>query len=284
MQRRRERESVRLTAIHLYNLTPKTNCGECGFPACLAFASQVIAGVGDLAACPYLKTDKLELFGEQLAQQQEVGIGVKREGFEKALEYLRGEIKKWDFETIAPSLGASLAAAEVSPAMELAYFREKVVVTHEDVMKLSGEDLDPWEKIFIYNYVIGGAVTPSGEWIGMESLPNSVSKVKSLKAHCEDRLAQAFAGRVEMWAPAAAGLGDELSTDSNADFAAEFRIFPMLAVRILWWDAEPSEGFDAHTKFLFDSRVLQTLDLESLLFACEQLTDRLMEAALMAQR
>jgi hypothetical protein len=49
-------------------------------------------------------------------------------------------------------------------------------------------------------------------------------------------------------------------------------------VRVLSWDEDPSEGFQARTKFLFDSRVLQVVDLESLIFACEQLSDRLLHA------
>jgi len=111
----------------------------------------------------------------------------------------------------------------------------------------------------------------------MEHLPHSVSKVKSLKTHCEDPLAQAFAGRLSLLSSAVAGLGHPLSDDA-VDYGAEFPILPKLAVRILWWDEDPGEGCQARTKFLFDSRVLQVVDLESLIFACEQLTKRLMHS------
>jgi CO dehydrogenase/acetyl-CoA synthase gamma subunit (corrinoid Fe-S protein) len=36
----------RLTPLHLYKLTPRTSCGECGFPTCLAFSTQVFVGRG----------------------------------------------------------------------------------------------------------------------------------------------------------------------------------------------------------------------------------------------
>jgi hypothetical protein len=68
---------------------------------------------------------------------------------------------------------------------------------------------------------------------------------------------------------------DHSLVDEKVDFAAQFPILPRLLVRVLWWDADPAEGFQAQTKFLFDSRVLQVIDLESLIFSCEQLTDRL---------
>jgi hypothetical protein len=51
---------------------------------------------------------------------------------------------------------------------------------------------------------------------------------------------------------------------------------PRLVVRVLWWDEDVEEGFPARAKYLFDTRVLQVVDLESLIFACEQLTDRLL--------
>jgi hypothetical protein len=275
----RERLSKRLTPIHLYKLTPKTNCGVCGFAACLAFATQVIVGQADLDLCPYLDPAALQPFREQLAEQQSAGIGVKREGFEKALLFLREEIKKWDLAKIAASLGAIYSEASGRPTLEFPYFGEPVLVDHEDIVRLAAGELNPWEKIFIFNYVIGGAGEPSGRWVGMESLPNSVSKIKSLKAHCQDKLAEAFSGRIGDLAKAIVPWGHRLElTTENADFAAAFPILPKLTVRIFWWDEDPGEGFPAQVKFLFDANVLQVLDLESLLFACEQVTDRLLDA------
>jgi hypothetical protein len=75
-----------------------------------------------------------------------------------------------------------------------------------------------------------------------------------------------------------AGIGKKVSLSSEkVDFAAEFQVLPKLAIRILWWDGDEQEGFQAETKFLFDSKVLGVLDLESLLFTCEQITERLLK-------
>jgi hypothetical protein len=274
----RNKLNNRLTPVHLYRLTPKTNCGECGHPACLAFATQAVVGQCDIDDCPYLNKEAMGPFREQLAEQHRLGIGVKRESYEKALHFLRSEVQKWNFFSIAESLGAKLLEINGRQELSLIYFGRDVIVTWDDVAGASGEELNPWEKILLYNYVIGGATEPSGVWVGMESLPNSVSKIKSLKAHCEDRLAQAFAGRVRTLPALIGGLGRELSlVDEKVDFAAEIQVLPKLSIRVLWWEEDASEGFAAKTKFVFDSRVLQTLDLESLIFACEQLTDRLLD-------
>ena len=41
-----------LTGIEIFKLLPKSNCGKCGVPTCLAFAMQLAAGKADLNACP----------------------------------------------------------------------------------------------------------------------------------------------------------------------------------------------------------------------------------------
>lgn len=275
----REKLDNRLTPIHLYKLTPKTNCGNCGFASCLAFSTQVIVGQADIGACLYLEEKELETLKAKLADQLQAGIGLKREGFEKALQFLSGEILKWDFKNIAESLGAEYLETNGKASLRLIYFGRQVLLTAEDISALdSDETLNPYEKILIYNYVIGGAVEPAGVWVGMESLPNSVSKIKSLRAHCQEPLAQKSAGSMQLLPSVIESIGKEISlTDENTDFAAEFQILPKLAIRILWWDEDEGEGFKATTKFLFDSRVLKVLDLESLLFTCEQITDRLLE-------
>ena len=41
-----------LTALEIYKLLPKTNCRECGFSTCLAFAMQIAAGKAGIDQCP----------------------------------------------------------------------------------------------------------------------------------------------------------------------------------------------------------------------------------------
>ncbi|HEX9896404.1 MAG TPA: acetyl-CoA decarbonylase/synthase complex subunit gamma [Dehalococcoidales bacterium] len=41
-----------LSGIQIFKLLPKTNCGKCGIPTCLAFAMNLAAGKAELSACP----------------------------------------------------------------------------------------------------------------------------------------------------------------------------------------------------------------------------------------
>jgi acetyl-CoA decarbonylase/synthase complex subunit gamma len=52
-----------LTGIQIFKLLPKTNCGECGVPTCMAFAMKLAAKNADLAACPYASEEAKKTVG-----------------------------------------------------------------------------------------------------------------------------------------------------------------------------------------------------------------------------
>jgi acetyl-CoA decarbonylase/synthase complex subunit gamma len=56
-----------LTGIQIFKLLPKTNCGECGVPTCLAFAMNLAAGKAELASCPYVSEEAKEQLSEAAA-------------------------------------------------------------------------------------------------------------------------------------------------------------------------------------------------------------------------
>ena len=56
-----------LTGIQIFKLLPKTNCGECGVPTCLAFAMNLAAGKAELDKCPYVSDDAKEKLSTESA-------------------------------------------------------------------------------------------------------------------------------------------------------------------------------------------------------------------------
>ncbi len=49
-----------LSGLQIYKLLPKTNCKDCGFPTCLAFAMKLAAQQVDLDACPHVSAEAKE--------------------------------------------------------------------------------------------------------------------------------------------------------------------------------------------------------------------------------
>jgi acetyl-CoA decarbonylase/synthase complex subunit gamma len=56
-----------LTGIEIFKLLPKTNCGECGVPTCLAFAMSLAAGKAELAKCPHVSEEAKAKLSEAAA-------------------------------------------------------------------------------------------------------------------------------------------------------------------------------------------------------------------------
>jgi acetyl-CoA decarbonylase/synthase, CODH/ACS complex subunit gamma len=67
-----------LTGIQIFKLLPKTNCGECKFPTCLAFAMALASGKAELEACSYVADDVKEQLSDASAppiRQLTIGTG-----------------------------------------------------------------------------------------------------------------------------------------------------------------------------------------------------------------
>jgi acetyl-CoA decarbonylase/synthase complex subunit gamma len=56
-----------LSGIQIYKMLPQTNCKECGFPTCLAFAMKLAAKQIELGACPYVSDESKKQLAESAA-------------------------------------------------------------------------------------------------------------------------------------------------------------------------------------------------------------------------
>lgn len=262
-----------MNPLEVLKRTPKSNCGECGYPACLAFAANVARSGADPQKCPYINLD-----GLTFEKQENTSLDKMAEKHDLDLiRHLQDKIRDLDFTAIASPLGLSLAQGE-KDVLTFSYLGQLVLLSKSQILINGKEPEDPRDQILLYNYIhSGGADPPCGQWTGLESLPNSISKIKTLATYCENRLAQLFAGQASHAIFAlCTQLGGKPAHDSSATAAAVIPVLPHLPQQLLFWDEEPEDGFDARIKILFDKNVLDYLDLESLVFSSERMADRLM--------
>jgi len=130
-----------LTGIEIYKRLPKTNCKECGFPTCLAFAMQLAAKKISLDKCPYISEEakkilegasqppvrlvsigrggnKIELGNETVLFRHEekfyhptaVGFLVSDDTDDAVFKKKIGEINKLRFERIGKEIRVDLIA------------------------------------------------------------------------------------------------------------------------------------------------------------------------------
>lgn len=70
-----------LSGIQIYKLLPQTNCKECGFPTCLAFAMKLAAKQVELSMCPYVSEESKAQLAESAAPPIRL-ISIKSNGNE----------------------------------------------------------------------------------------------------------------------------------------------------------------------------------------------------------
>ncbi len=255
------------TVFDIVRLTKKDNCGECGFPTCMAFAAAVTSGAAPLSGCPYVPEEALD--GEVAGW----GDGVAETALVKEL---RSKVKGRDFRRLALDLGGEPVRS--GDAIELGFLGSRVEIGPEGAYIKGGGELDPRDQILLYNYLyFHGTGGLAGEWVGLESFPNSVSKVVSLKRYAEDKLASGFEGQPGLLVERGKKIGGREVQDCSADVCLEVPVLPMVPLRVLFWDRDVEDGFPSKVKVLFDSSAMEYLDLESLVFAAERLAETLVE-------
>jgi hypothetical protein len=265
-----------ITVMEVLKNLPRTNCGECGQPTCLAFATRVIKEGEDLNKCPHLTGAGADM-GQAVRAQQEAGVGRRRESIAISLEVLQEKVAPLDFAALAEGLGATYGEEADRPYLSLNYFGHRLQVFKDELRYPAGVTGDPWDAILLYNYIAAQGREPvAGRWIAYNSLPNSVSKAKTL-ARLERKLADHFAGQAAGLKERVSQLGGEIvAVGEDADVQAVFWPLPKVPLLLSFWDAEAEEGFAPQAHWLFDASVTGYLDLEAMLFLVEHMMERLM--------
>ena len=270
-----------LSVVDLYrDVLPKTNCGDCGFTTCLAFASQVVSEKLDLGLCPHIPTDLLEKSKAELVEQYREGRWTKRDMAADALAWAQSKAASMELQDLPARIGGRLVQQDSQTFLELPYFTSSVLIGDGKITRTDKAELTRWEQVFLYNHLAqGGWRTPVGKWKGLVEFPNTVSKVKSMIEQVETPLIQRFRGQTDALQAAAVALGGvEHSADrESSGLNFHFQPLPRVPVTLMFWDEDPEDGFEPMAKLLFDETVTEHLDIESIMFLSERLRQLLCE-------
>ena len=264
-----------LSVVDLYrDVLAKTNCRECGFPTCLAFAGKVVSEKHPLRECPHIPPDLLARCEIELAEQYAKGKWLKRDMAEDALQWAKTKAASLVVEDLPARIGGELIRIGTQKALMLPYFKGFLHIRGTTLSRSDGGELTRYEQVFILNHLAqGGSCQPSGRWKGFVEFPNTVSKMVSMKTAVEDPLIARFSGRKEELRERALALGAlPLPTNTgSADVAVVFTPLPRVPVALLFWDAAPGDDVPSQAKLMFDETVVEHLDIESIVFLSERL-------------
>ena len=264
-----------LSVVDLYSrVLPRTNCGDCGYPSCMAFASMVVSQKLPLSGCPHLSAETLARYQPELDAQHAAGKWTKRDLAADALTWARERAASMELADLPERIGGTLTDVDGEPVLVLPYFNEVIHIRPSSIRRADGSDLGRWEQVFIFNHMAqGGSRPPTGRWKALQEIPNTVSKIKTMRAHVEAPLRERFAGCLDELAAAASRIGgkDVTAETQSADLAYCFQPLPRVPVMLLFWDADPDGGFDAEAKLAFDETITKHMDIESIMFLSERI-------------
>ncbi len=257
---------TQLNPLEIIKKLPRTNCGKCGYPSCLAFVMALISGNTSPEKCPEAKLEFLTSFSKSPQEDYNWRI----------LEEVKKRARNLSWENLPEKTGGKLT----SEGLLFPYLDTEVVINPYRAFRKDGLELDPRDQILLYNYLLHARPESlSGEFVGMESFPHSLSKEKTLRRYAEEKAAQEFSGRLSTLKKALSHFRIDIPRDCPADICAVIWILTKVPLRFQFFEAEPEEGLPAEVKILFDRKALSFLDLESLVFCAERLVERLLEIA-----
>lgn len=264
-----------LSVVDLYrDVLAKTNCRDCGFPTCLAFASKVVSEKHPLRNCPHIAPDLLARCEIELAEQYAQGKWLKRDMAEDALQWARSRAASLAIEDLPARIGGEFTEINGKTALRLPYFNGHLHIIGTAVSRSDGAELTRYEQVFILNHLAqGGSSLPSGKWKGFIEFPNTVSKAVTMKKAVEDKLIERFSGKIEELQNRSLALGalPMSANEGSADVAVIFTPLPRIPVALMFWQATPGDDFQSQAKLMFDATVVEHLDIESIVFLSERL-------------
>jgi acetyl-CoA decarbonylase/synthase complex subunit gamma len=162
-----------LSGLDIYKKLPKTNCGDCKVPTCMAFAMKVASGQAAITGCPHIDKMLVEELGKAAAPPiKTVTIGSGEWSFKIGGELVlfRHEktfvnpcaiggmisdsmsaeevdaqisaVKTLQYERVGLSLHANLLAVKSEDPLKMADLAKKVVGSSPACLMLMSEDVD----------------------------------------------------------------------------------------------------------------------------------------------
>ncbi len=269
-----------LSVVDLYaKILPRTNCKDCGYPTCIAFAGMVVSEKLPLKNCPHITPDVLEKAQIELDEQYAQGKWLKKDMAAEALSLAKDRAASLALDDMANRIGGILENGDSPgpfsgiPHIRLPYFTTDLLVSKDRVADAQGQDLSRNEQTFVYIHLTsGGTSSPTGNMKSLKEFPNTVSKIVSMQDVVEKPLKQSFSGRLSDLKTACKTNGGTDVGDryDSPDLAFQFRVFPKIFITLLFWDE--NEGFEPDAKLMFDETVMDHMDIEAVMFMSEHLT------------
>ena len=240
--------------MDLLKILEKSNCGECGEPSCLAFASAVYQGKRQLRECPRLSEEVITQYQDNLAQRKSVD-----QSMEEALAGLKQAVAGTDLAAAAKRLGARYAQGRLT----LSVCGKNVHVDTQG--HLSSEiHTHPWLAIPVLTYVLEGEGLPvSGTWVPFRELKGGAVRAGLFEQRCEKPLKAVADTYTDLFEDMLYVFnGKRVDAPFDADISLVLHPLPKVPILFCYWN--PEEGLDSSLHIFFDATADRNLPIDGI--------------------
>lgn len=239
--------------LDIYRLLPGTNCGACGQPTCLAFATAVINKNAQPSLCPHLDQGVIQLLEGQVTTRMTVE--------EKQLERLAGlkqKVPGVDLAARAEALGGRFAGGKLT----IQCLGKDFSVDQQG--RLSSQcHTHPWFAIPFLSYILfGQGKAVSGRWVTFRNLRNGTDWDAFFDRQCTLKLKQLADMHGELFGDLISMFGATMAEKYlESDVSVILRPFPKVPMMVCYW--RPEEELASELRVFFDSTADQNLGTEA---------------------
>jgi hypothetical protein len=241
------------TTVEILKYLDKSNCRECGLPACLAFALAVYRGEKALGDCPRVDPEIARQFGGDAPPKAETSPSP-----EEALAAIRRQVETVDLAAAAERTGGRYADGRLT-----------VKILGKDFSVGAGGELasdihiNSWVAGPFLHYVVRSmGIPPAGKWVPMRELENGKGWESFFAQRCEKPLKKVADTYTDFFKDLVALFsGRPVENHYESDVSLVLHPLPLVPILICYW--EPEDGLPSTLNIFFDTNVEKNLPIES---------------------
>jgi hypothetical protein len=242
------------TPLEVYKILPKSNCGQCAVPTCMAFAAAVLMGEKRLADCPHVSGANSDVAADDIALHKSIA-----RNREEVVERLRKKVSTIDLLSSAERLGANIVGETLSiKCLGKDFFMDRCGNITSDY------HTHAWMAFILLDYVLhskGGNL--SGKWVPFRELKKGLSMAPLFEQLCEkplklmaDRYTDLFNDLIYIFS------GDRTTNMFSSDISLILYPLPKVPILICYWERDGDIESSLHV--FFDSTVEDHLSIEAI--------------------
>jgi len=249
-----------LTPLEIYKSLPKTNCGKCFLPSCLAFAAALVAGQLKPTDCPDLAPERREELSARLRPRD-----TRETEQAEFMDKLREKMERIDLAAVAPLIGATYKDNRLAIR---SMGKDFLVDNHGTVT--SECHIIPWVEAPLLSYIAHknhGEI--SGKWLSFRELKGGIDWQGLFTSRCETPLRQLADANPHL-------LGDIIDLFMGrtipwyeADIALILHPLPKVPILICY--QAPEDDLESVLNIFFDECCAVNLHIKSIFTLCSGL-------------